>query len=155
MSWVWGRQGQGQGPRRVRPGHDLRVLWSWIMCKVAGMWLLVEPTGDITWWCGSCAGPRYWGLMLEGGKHGAGVIPGMSVGMDRGAMPAVAMANTSECVAERSQLMAEQGQRLVAVAKPKAARQSGSLYDVVIQRIWPGIGPEGMLVIVGIQSQST
>ena len=45
--------------------------------------------------------------MLEGGKHGAGVMPEISVGMDRGAMPKVAVANTSECVAERSQLMAE------------------------------------------------
>ena len=71
--------------------------------------------------------------MLEGGKHGAGVMPDISVGMDQGAMPKVAMADTSECVAERSRLMAERGQRLVAVAKPKAARQSGGLYDVVIQ----------------------
>ena len=53
------------------------------------------------------------------------------------AMPRVAVANTSECVAEQSQLMAEQGQRLAAGAKPKAARQSGGLYDVVIQRVWP------------------
>ena len=45
--------------------------------------------------------------MLEGGKHGAGVMPGMSVGMDRGAMPKVAVANTSECVAEWSRLMAK------------------------------------------------
>ena len=85
--------------------------------------------------------------MLEGGKHGAGVMPDVLVGMDRGAM-----ANTSECVAERSQLMAERGQRLVAGAKPKAVRQSGGLYDVVIQCVWPGIGPEGMPVIVGIRS---
>ena len=91
--------------------------------------------------------------MLGGGKHGARVMPGVSVGMDRGAMPKVAVANTSECVAEWSQLMAEQGQRLVAGAKPKAARQSGGLYDVVIQRVWPGTGTEGMLVIVGIRSR--
>ena len=45
--------------------------------------------------------------MLEGSKYGARVMPGMSVGMDRGAMPKVAMADTSECVAERSWLMAE------------------------------------------------
>ena len=82
-------------------------------------------------------GQRYWGLMLESSKHGAGVIPGMSVGMDRGAMPEVAVASTSECAAERSQLMAERGQRLAAVAKPEAARQSKDLYDVVIQRVWP------------------
>ena len=88
-------------------------------------------------------GQRYWGLMLEGGKHGAGVMPGVSVGMDRGAMPKVAVADTSECVAERSRLMAERGQRLAAGAGPKAARQSRGLYDVVIQRVWPGIGPEG------------
>ena len=91
--------------------------------------------------------------MLEDGKHGAGVMPGVSAGMDRGAMPKVAVANTSECVAERSRLMAERGQRLVAGAKPKAARQSGGLYDIVIQRVWPGIGPKGMLVIVGIRSR--
>ena len=84
--------------------------------------------------------------MLEGGKHGAGVMPDVSVGMDQGEMPKVAVANTSECVAER-------GQRLVAGARPKAARQSGSLYDIVIQRVWPGIGPKGMPVIVGIQSR--
>ena len=83
--------------------------------------------------------------MLEGGKHGAGVMPDVLVGMDRGAMPKVAMANTSECVAERSRLMVEQGQRL-------AAGQSGGLYDIVIQRVWPGIGPGEMLVIVGIRS---
>ena len=52
-------------------------------------------------------GQRYWGLMPEGGQHGAGVMPGVLVGMDRGAMPKVAVADTSECVAERSQLMAE------------------------------------------------
>ena len=40
--------------------------------------------------------------MLEGGKHGARVMPGVSVGMDQGAMPEVAMAGTSECAAERS-----------------------------------------------------
>ena len=93
-------------------------------------------------------GQRYWGLMLEGGKHGAGLMPDVSVGMEPRAMPKVAVADTSECVAERSQLMAEQGQRL-------AARQSGGLYDVVIQRVWPGIGPEGMPVIVGIRSRCT
>ena len=81
--------------------------------------------------------------MLEGGKHGAGVMPDISVGMDRGAMPKVAVADTSECVAER-------GQRLVAGARPKAARQSRGLYDVIIQCVWPGIGPKGMPVIVGI-----
>ena len=91
-------------------------------------------------------GQRYRGLMLEGSKHGAGVMPGVSVGMDRGAMPKVAVANTNECVAER-------GQRSAAVAKPKAARQSRGLYDVVIQRVWPGTGPEGMPVIVGIRSR--
>ena len=80
---------------------------------------------------------RYWGLMLEDGKHRARVMPGVSVDMDRGAMPKVAVANTSECVAERSWLMAEQGQRLAAGVKPKAARQSRGLYDVVIQRVWP------------------
>ena len=53
------------------------------------------------------------------------------------AMPQVAMADTSECVAEWSQLMVEQGQRLAAGGKPKAARQSRGLYDVVIQRVWP------------------
>ena len=90
--------------------------------------------------------------MLEGGKHGAGVIPDILVGMGPRAMPKVAVADTSECVAGRSRLMAEQGQRLAVVAKPKAARQSGGLYDVVIQRVWPVIGPEGMLVIVGIHS---
>ena len=52
-------------------------------------------------------GQRYWGLMLEGGKHGARVMPEISVGMDRGAMPRVAVMDTSECVAERSRLMAE------------------------------------------------
>ena len=88
--------------------------------------------------------------MLEGGKHGAGVMPDISVGMEPRAMPKVAVADTSECVAERSQLMVEQGQRLVAVAKPKAARQSRGLYDVVIQCVWPEIGPEGMPMIVGI-----
>ena len=93
--------------------------------------------------------------MLEGGKHGAGVMPGISVGMDRGAMPKVAVADTNECVVERSRLMAEQGQGLAAGAKPKAARQSKGLYDVVIQRVWPGIGPEGMPVIVGIRSWCT
>ena len=51
---------------------------------------------------GSCAGPKVLGLILEGGKHGAGVMPGISVGMDQGAMPKVAMADTSECVAEQS-----------------------------------------------------
>ena len=81
--------------------------------------------------------------MLEGGKHGAGVMPDMSAGMDQGAMPKVAVADTSECVAEGSQLMAERSQRLAAGVKPKAARQSGDLYDVVIQCVWPGIGPEG------------
>ena len=60
-------------------------------------------------------------------------------------MPKVAVADTSECVAERSRLMAEQGQRLAAGAKPKAARQSRGLYDVIIQCVWPGI--------VGIQSR--
>ena len=77
-------------------------------------------------------------------------------------MPRVAVANTSECVAERSRLMAERGQRLAAGAKPKAARQSGGLYDVVIQRVWPGIGPEGnagdswhtKLVRVNVEAQS-
>ena len=91
--------------------------------------------------------------MLEGGKHGAEVMPDVSVGMDRGAMPKMAVADTSECVAERSRLMAERGQRLAAVAKPKAVRQSEGLYDVVIQRVWPGIGPEEMPVIVGIRSR--
>ena len=91
--------------------------------------------------------------MLEGGKHGAGVMPDVTVGMDRGAMPKVAVADTSECVAERSRSMVERGQRLAAGAKPKAVRQSGGLYDVVIQRVWPGIGPEGMPVIVGIRSR--
>ena len=60
------------------------------------------------------------------------------------------MAGTSECAAERSWLIVEQGQRLAAGAKPKAARQSRGLYDVVIQRVWPKVGPEGMPVIVGI-----
>ena len=32
---------------------------------------------------------------------------------------------------------------MAAGAKPKAARQSEGLYDVIIQRVWPGIGPEG------------
>ena len=82
-------------------------------------------------------GQRYWGLMLEGGKYGAGVTPCVSVGMDRGAMPKAAVAGTNECAVEWSWLMVEQGQRLVAGAKPKAARQSGGLYDVVIQRVWP------------------
>ena len=36
--------------------------------------------------------------MLESGKHGAGVMPGILVGMDRRAMPRVAVVNTSECV---------------------------------------------------------
>ena len=45
--------------------------------------------------------------MLEGGKHGARVMPDVSVGMEPRAMPKVAVADTSECVAERSQLMAE------------------------------------------------
>ena len=49
--------------------------------------------------------------------------------------------------------MERKGQRLAAGAKPKAARQSRSLYDVVIQRVWPGTGPKGMPVIVGIRSQ--
>ena len=40
----------------------------------------------------------------------------------------------------------------MAGVKPKAVRQSGGLYDVVIQCVWPEIGPEGMLVIVSIQS---
>ena len=80
--------------------------------------------------------------MLESGKHGAGVMPDVSVGMEPMAMPKVAVADTSECVAEWSRLMAERGQRLVAGVKPKATRQSGGLYDVVIQRVWPGIGPE-------------
>ena len=93
------------------------------------------------------------GLILEDGKHGAGVMPDILVGIDRGAMPRVAMADTSECVAEQSQLMAERGQRLAAGVKPKAARQSRGLYDVIIQRVWPGIGPEGMPVIVGIRSR--
>ena len=91
--------------------------------------------------------------MLEGGKHGAGVMPGVLAGMDQRAMPKVAVADTSECVAERSRSMAERGQRLAAGAKPKAARQSGGLYNVVIQRVWPEIGPKGMPVIVGIQSR--
>ena len=52
-------------------------------------------------------GQRYWGLILESGKHGAGVMPDVSAGMDRGAMPRVAVADTSECVAERGQLMVE------------------------------------------------
>ena len=91
--------------------------------------------------------------MLKGGKHGAGVVPDVSVGMDQRAMPKVAVADTSECVAERSWLMAERGQRLAAGAKPKAARQSRGLYDIVIQRVWPGIGPKGMPVTVGIQSR--
>ena len=47
-------------------------------------------------------GQRYWGLMLEGSKHGAGVMPDVSVGMEPRAMPKVAVANTSECVAEWS-----------------------------------------------------
>ena len=38
---------------------------------------------------------------------------------------------------------------MAAGAKPKAARQSGGLYDVVIRRV----GPEGMPVIVGIWSR--
>ena len=97
-------------------------------------------------------GQRYWVLMLKGGKHGAGVMPDVLVGMDRGAMPRVAVANTSECVAEWSRLMAEQGQRLVAVAKPKAARQSGCMMSSY-KCVWPGIGPEGMPVIVGIRSR--
>ena len=42
---------------------------------------------------------------------------------------------------------------MAAGAKPKAARQSKGLYDVVIQRVWPGTGPEGMPVIVGIRSR--
>ena len=91
--------------------------------------------------------------MLEGGKHGAGVMPDVSVGMEPRAMPKVAVANTSECVAEQSRLMAEQGQRLAVGAEPKAARQSRGLYDVVIQRVWPETRPEGMPVIVGIRSQ--
>ena len=98
---------------------------------------------------------RYWGLMLEGGKHGARVMPDMSVGMDRGAMPKVAVADTSECVAEWSRLMAERGQRLAAGAKPKAAKQSGgcmmSSYNVYGLKV----GPEGMPVIVGIRSRCT
>ena len=65
VSWVWGRQGQGQGPRQ---GLD--------------MWLLVEHNRGHHMRMLSCAGPRYWGLMLEGGKHGAGVMPDVSVGMD-------------------------------------------------------------------------
>ena len=40
--------------------------------------------------------------MLEGSKHGAGVMPDTSVGMDQGAMPKVAMAGTSKCAAEQS-----------------------------------------------------
>ena len=35
------------GPRQVRLGYNLRVLWSWVMCGVTSMWLLVGPTGDI------------------------------------------------------------------------------------------------------------
>ena len=97
-------------------------------------------------------GQRYWGLILEGGKHGAGVMPDVLVGMDQRAMPKVAVADTSKCVAEWSQLMVEQGQRLAVVVKPKVARQSRGLYDVIIQHVWPGIGPEGMPVIVGIRS---
>ena len=65
------------------------------------------------------------------------------------AMPRVAVANTSECVAEQSWLMAEQSQRLAVVAKPKAARQSGCMMSLY-KRVWPVIGPEGILVIVGI-----
>ena len=65
-------------------------------------------------------------------------------------MPKVAVANTSECVAERSQLMAERGQRLAAVAKPKAARQSGGLYDVVIQLCMARDRARGVPVIVAL-----
>ena len=54
------------------------------------------------------------------------------------AIPRVAVVNTSECVAERSWLMAEQSQRLAVGAKPKAAGQSGGLYDIIIQCVWPG-----------------
>ena len=43
-----GQAEPGQGPRRARLGYDLRVLWSWVTCEIAGMWLLVGPTGDIT-----------------------------------------------------------------------------------------------------------
>ena len=51
-------------------------------------------------------------------------------------MPKVAMANTSECVAERSQGGGARP-KVAMVAKPKAAGQSGSLYDVIIQHVWP------------------
>ena len=78
------------------------------------------------------------------------------------AMPKVAMADTSECVAEWSRLIAERGQRLVVGAKPKAVRQSRGLYNVIIQRVWPGIGPEGNagdswhteLVCVSVEARS-
>ena len=49
------------------------------------------------------------------------------------AMPKMAIVGTSECAAEQSRLMAERGQRLAVVAKPKAAGQSRGLYDVIIQ----------------------
>ena len=49
--------------------------------------------------------------------------------------------------------MAERGQRLAAGAKPKGSKAKRGLYDVVIQHVWPGTGPEGMPVIVGIWSQ--
>ena len=37
----------------------------------------------------------------------------------------------------------------------KGSRAKQGLYDVIIQCVRPGIGPEGMPVIVGIQSRCT
>ena len=133
MLWVWDRQGQGQGPRwgprhvavgEANRGHHMRM-WSCAGPKVLGP----DARGRQAW---------SWGDARCIGRHGPR------------AMPKVAVANTSECVAERSRLMAERGQRLAVGVKPKAARQSKGLYDVVIQRVWPGIGPEGMPVIVAL-----
>ena len=123
-----------QGHRHVtvggaNRGHHMMV---WIMCRAKGM----RPDA-IRWQAWSWGDARYIG------RHGPR------------AMPEVVMANTNECVAEWSWLMVERSQRLAAGVKPKAARQSGGLYNIVIQRVWPKVGPEGMPVIVGIQSWCT
>ena len=65
--------------------------------------------------------------MLEGGKPGARVMPGISAGMDQGAMPKMAIAGTRELCGRAEpgwQSKAKGGNRC-------SARGSRGLYDGV------------------------
>ena len=96
-------------------------------------------------------GPEAHGLMLEGGKHGAGVMPRIAAGMgwgqcqggngrhtgmcgnaDAQRVGRAAEQTHGECVAERSRDGGARP-RVAADAKPEAARAERGLYDIVIQ----------------------